>query len=82
MIITQQSVFDVIAVTPSDTVDLTRGNCKGIYFGGAAAADVAIMTQGGQSVVLKNLAPGQIHQFAARRVLSTGTTATDILALY
>lgn len=82
MIITQPSVFDAYAVTPSDTNDLPNGPTKAIYIGDATAGNVSVITQGGQTVTLENLQPGQIHFFAVKRVLATGTTATKILALY
>lgn len=82
MIIVQQSAFDAYDVTPSDTADLPHGRCKAIYIGDAAAADVSVIMQGGQTATFSNLTPGVIHPIAVKRVLSTDTTATSILALY
>lgn len=82
MILTQQSAYDAYAVTASDTVNLPNGICKAIYIGDAAAANVSVITQGGQTITFNNLLPGRIHEIACRRVLATNTTATDIIALY
>lgn len=82
MLNTNQSALDVHVVTPNNDANLPKGNCKAIYIGDATVKDVAIVTAGGQTVTLTNLLPGQVHQFAVKRVLATGTTATNILALY
>ncbi len=72
-----------VAVTASDSTNLPSGSCRGIYVG--VAGDVALYGADdavGTSVVFKNLVAGVVHPLAARRVLSTGTTATDIVAVY
>ncbi len=68
------------AVTPSDANDLPKGTCKGLYVG--TAGDVAVQMADKSQVTLKGLAAGVVHSIAVRRVLSTGTTATDIVAFY
>ena len=82
MLLTNISAQDAYAVTPSDTVNLPNGVCKAIYIGDAAAANVEVMMQGGETVVFANVTPGQVLPIACKRVLATNTTATDILALY
>jgi len=71
------------AVTPSDTVELPDG-CRGLFIGTAGnVVVVGVDAAGGATgVTLKNLANGQIIPIAVRRVNSTNTTATDIVALY
>ena len=67
------------AVTPSDTTDLTAPT-RAIYIGGAG--NLKIDTLGGDTVTLNALAVGVIHWVQVKRVYSTGTTATNIVALY
>lgn len=67
------------AVTKSDSVDLPDGACRGLWVTGAG--DVAVYTEEGDEVTL-TLAVNTIYPFAVGRVLSTGTTATGIYALY
>jgi len=67
-----------IAVTPNDSTVLAT--TRGLYVG--VSGDVAVVTKGhGTSVVFKNV-PAGILPVRVTKVLSTGTTATDILALY
>jgi hypothetical protein len=66
------------AVTPSDSTDLDQA-ARGLYVG--TAGDVALVTLNGDSITLKNLSAGVVHPIAARRILSTGTTAVNIVGL-
>ena len=72
-----------VAVTPSDTDDLAEP-CRSLFVGGAG--DVAVIGAGAPpgdaGCVLKGVAAGTVLPMQARRVLGTGTTATDIVALY
>jgi hypothetical protein len=63
-------------VTPSDTADLPK-TANALFVGGAG--DVAIVTTGGDSLTF-TVPAGVVLPFKARRVLSTGTTATNIIA--
>ena len=66
------------AVTPSDSVDLPGAAPRALYTG--SGGDVAVIPwNGAASVVLVGLAAGAWHPLSVRRVLVTGTTATDIL---
>ena len=67
-----------IAVTPSDSVDLTNP-CRGIYVG--VSGNVAVVLAGGETVTFVNLVAGVLHGIRATRILSTGTTATSIVAV-
>jgi hypothetical protein len=69
-----------VAVTPHDTNDLAEST-SGLYIGGAGA--VAVITEGeGTSVIFAAVPVGTTLPIRVTRVLSTGTTATNILALY
>ena len=66
------------AITPSDTVNL--GAASHIYVVGAG--NVAVVTEGGDEVTFKGLSAGSTIQVYCNQVKSTGTTATNLLALY
>jgi hypothetical protein len=66
-----------IAVTPSDSADL-EFMTSSLYIGGAG--NVAVLSKDGDSVTYVSNGGGYIvGQF--KRVLSTGTTATNIIAV-
>jgi hypothetical protein len=72
-----------VAVTPSDATDfvnmgLGRKLSDGLYIGGAGV--VAVVFEDG-TVVNFTAVAGQVLPVAARRVNSTNTTATLIVAL-
>lgn len=64
------------AVTPSDSTVLTH--FYGVYVG--VTGDVALSNESGQSVVFKAVPVGA-WALGGNKVLSTGTTATNIVAL-
>lgn len=67
------------AVTPSDSTDL--GPVRGLYVG--VTGNVAIMAKGNDAAVTWVGVPaGSVLPVRAQRVMATGTTATDIVALY
>lgn len=68
------SAKDIIAVTLSDTVDLTTPS-RGIIL--AAEGAVKVTTVGGSTLTLPAglLAPGIIHPLRLTRIWLTGTTA-------
>jgi hypothetical protein len=66
-------------VTPSNTTDLPSPT-RGIYVGNTG--NVRVQMKGGQVVDFVALAAGVIHAIQAVRIHSSGTTATNILALY
>lgn len=71
------------AITPSDTVDLTLRQGmypRGIYVG--VGGDVVIVTQGDNAITFKNAVSGSVLPVRAKRVNSTSTTATNLVALY
>ncbi|MEO3947624.1 hypothetical protein [Gorillibacterium sp. CAU 1737] len=83
-LITDASGSRAATVTPSDTLDLsipsglngTKYICVGV------SGDLSVITSGGDTVTLKAVAAGIFHPISVRRVLSTGTTATGIVAVY
>jgi hypothetical protein len=66
------------AVVPSDSVGITRAPTRGLWVG--VGGDISVLMAGGGSVVLKGV-QGLIP-IRVDRVNLTGTTATDIVALY
>ena len=71
--------FQGEAVTPSDSTDLPSGPCAGIAV--TVAGNVAIQLDGDSTAVL-TIAGTKPYFVQCKRVLSTGTTATGIFALY
>ncbi len=67
------------AVTPNDSTNLAQ-IARGLWVGGAGNVAV-ILSVGGASVTFLNVPSGTLLPIQAVRVLSTGTTATNILAL-
>lgn len=68
------------AVTASDTVDIPGGPARALYVG--TGGDVSVHPVGSSTaVVFKNVGGGTVLPVVAKRVASTATTATDIVAL-
>lgn len=67
------------AVSPSDTVDLEY-IARSLFVG--TGGDVTVITAGGQTVTFTNVPDGCLLPVRASRVKSTGTDATDIVALW
>jgi hypothetical protein len=66
-------------VTASDAADLATAS-RALYVGGAGA--VKITTTLGDTITFSNVPGGAILPVCARRVWSTGTTATGIVAIW
>jgi len=73
------SAYRWVAVTPSNSTDLVSG-ARGIYVGGAG--DVAAVGQDDVAVTFVGVAAGTILTIQPKRINSTSTTATSIVALY
>ena len=71
--------YDAAAVTPSDS-GVISPVARGLYIGGAGA--VKVDTEGGTAVTFSGATAGSILPVKVKRVYSTGTTATNIVALY
>ena len=69
-----------IAVTPADGSDLPTAPANGLIATGAGA--VAVHFHGQETSVILSMAVGQVLPVKVERVLSTGTEATGIVALY
>jgi len=68
------------AVSPSDTVDLTNVS-RAIYVGGTGT--LTYISQGGDTVaLLGNIPVGTVLHVCASRVKLTGTSATNLVALW
>ena len=67
------------AVTPSDEDEFSFFT-RAIYVGGAG--DLAVLTMGGQTVTFAAIPVGSLLPVRAKKVLATGTTATDIVRLW
>lgn len=80
--------YRAAAVTPSNTVDIpsvstqdgSGNNGCVLYIGGDG--DVRVTTAGGDTVTFVGLTAGSFVPVQVLRVWVTGTTATDILALW
>lgn len=67
------------AVTPNDSTDLTTP-ARALYVGGAG--NIALVcTRGGPTVSFVGVAAGTVLPVFTYRVLATGTSATNIVAL-
>jgi hypothetical protein len=76
------SIKNAAACTPSDDTDLVNPT-RALYVGGTG--DVTVIFVGGKdadTVTLTDLAAGIWHPMQVRRILQTGTTATDIVVGY
>lgn len=73
-----------VNVTPSDTANLTMPSgsnyTKGIYVG--VAGDLKVRMTNGADITFTNIAAGIFQPISVLRVFSTGTTATNIVAVY
>lgn len=69
----------LVPVAPNDAADLSLGVCRGLYVGGAGTL-VVRDAFGGQAAL--PTAAFQYHPIRVSRVMATGTTATDVVALY
>jgi hypothetical protein len=65
------------AVTPSDTTEIYA---SALFVGGAG--NVAVVTEGGDTVVFSGVQAGSMLVLRIRQVRSTSTTATNIVRLW
>lgn len=70
--------YDIFSITPSDGADLAQ-TTRGLWVG--TGGNVSVITKGGTTVTITNVADGSILPFRVARVRSTGTTASNILGL-
>lgn len=69
--------YGAFAVTKSDSTTLS--GVRGLYIG--VSGDVAIMPKGSGTAVTFKSVPVGVLPVQCSKVMSTGTTATDIVAL-
>lgn len=65
------------SVTPHDTNNIDP--TKGVYVG--TSGDLKVNMLDGTALTFVGIAAGMIHPLTVTRVYSTGTTASDIIAL-
>lgn len=68
-----------VAITAHDSTNITKGPCDAIYVGGAGVVAAVLADD---SVVNFTCLAGSILPVRAKRVNSTNTTATLMVALY
>lgn len=66
------------AITPNDSTDIQ--NCRALWV--ETAGDIVVIFRDDTSSVTLSVPAQQVLPFAVKRVLSTGTTASDIFGLY
>ena len=71
---------DAVAITPSDTAGAMSYVTRALYVG--VAGDVALLMQGGATVVLRGVPSGSFLPLRVRQVLATGTTADGIVGFW
>lgn len=69
---------DGFAITPNDGTDLTK-DAAGIYVG--VTGNIVLNTAKGMTLTFVAVPAGTILPIDTRRVLATGTTATNLIAL-
>lgn len=77
MALTFNTAENAFAITPSDVTDISATS---LYIGGAG--NLAVLTAGADTVTFNGVLAGTILPVEVTRVLSTGTTATNIIGLY
>ena len=72
-----------VSVTPSDTVNITgiNPNTPATLFVGTGG-NIQVITIGGSTLILNNIADGSFLPIQVTRVMATSTTAGDIIALF
>jgi hypothetical protein len=76
-LINDQIFTRAVAITLNDTAQV---RCSAIYVGGAG--NLAVTTEGGDNVTLNGLTAGSLIPLACSVLKSSGSTATNILALF
>ena len=74
-----ESARNAFSITPSDSTVFHE--TRGLFVGTGGDLNV-LLSDDSSAVVLKNVASGSILPISVTQVLSTSTTASDIVALY
>ncbi len=69
-----------VSITPHDSTNFTGGPCRAIYVGGAG--NLVAVGLDDVAVTFTAVTAGSILPISAKRVNSTSTTATALVALY
>lgn len=72
------SAEDAFAIVTNDTTDLTK-NARAIYVG--VTGNIICILLSGAQVTFNAVPAGSILPVAVKRVLATGTTATNLIGL-
>ena len=78
----EASYLEAAAVTPDNDADLPGGTCGGLWIGTAGDGTLRVITSQGTQVDFAAVASGALLKLAVRRVMQTGTGASEIVALY
>lgn len=71
------SARDAATVTKSDS---TIVNCDAVYVGGTG--NVAVLTAKGTTITFPSVPAGALLPIKCQKIMSTNTTATDMVALF
>jgi hypothetical protein len=71
---------NAVAVTTSDTVSFTAGECRALYVG--VGGNISVFLRNGTSVTFVGVPVGSVLPVSVLRVNATNTTASSIVALY
>lgn len=74
-----RTAHDGVAITKSDTTIYER-RIDAVYVGGAG--DVAVVTAQGTTLTFSGMTAGSILPVRCRQVMSTNTTATNLVGLF
>ncbi len=76
--------YKFVAVSPSDTAllvyDGEPSRTKGVYVGGAG--NLVCKNDLGANITFTGLVAGALYPISTSQILATGTTATNIVALF
>lgn len=71
---------DFVAIAPNDGADLPNGPCRAIYVG--TSGDISVIGALDSAPVTFSAVPVGLYPLRLVRVRSTGTTASNLAALY
>jgi hypothetical protein len=73
-----------VAITPSDSTDLTIKPTRAIYIGDGSACNVAVRMadDGTTATTFASVQPGTLLPIQVNRVMSSSTTCASIIGLY
>lgn len=69
------------AIVPNDAADLFN-HSRAIFVGAGGSLSVELVDTPGQVVTLQNVIAGMIYPLRVRKVLASGTSATDLVCFW